>query len=155
MSTPPKRHTFGCLKSHKIKEKWSLKTNLKKNTKKWDHVTFSCNFDPQKCHKGGGSWNSLFLPFLSFGPFWAPLVSKWCQGSHHDTILFSFGVPFDAKFIKKCDLEWEKTPNIITKTSERFWKSASVSFGFSLYLNWFCVWCPELRTVAGRPKASG
>ena len=46
-----------------------LENKPQKNTKKWNRVTFSCNFDPQMYHKGG----VLELIFSTFSEFWTVL----------------------------------------------------------------------------------
>ena len=75
MSTPPKTPPFWSLKSYKIKEKRTLKTNLKKTLKNIYQFTFSCNFDSQNGSPRGGSSKSLFpLVFESWADLGTPGV---------------------------------------------------------------------------------
>ena len=119
----------------------NLETKPQKNHKKWDWVTFSCNFDSQVGHLWGGRASHFFHIFSSLGPFWAPLGSKLCQGLHYETIFLPCWVRFNANIQKEGNLQWETKPNIYTKTSDSFWKLASVSSCVSLYLGWF--FCAE------------
>ena len=106
----------------------------------------------------GGSTKSLFRSFFESwavlgtpGVKMVPRASLW----HHFAPILG---PIRHKHTKKCDLQWETKPNIYTKTSERFWKLASVSSCFSLYLGWFCVQSTahegmEAQGGIGRPRS--
>ena len=75
MSSPSKRHQFRTLKSPKIDEKTRLKKQLLKKDTKRLQITFFSNFDSQ-LDPLGGSTNSLFQAFFSFGPSWGPNASQ-------------------------------------------------------------------------------
>ena len=99
-----------------------------KNVNKWDQVTFSCNFDPQMCHKRGGRRSHIFNVFWALDRFEPP----WCQNGAKGYIMtpfcYHFGSHLTQNYTNDGDLEWETTPNIDTKTSECFYKLASDSF---------------------------
>ena len=121
-------------------------------------MTFSYNLDLQNWSLRGGSSKSLFQHlFESWAVLGTPGVKMVPRASLWDNFSPMLG-PIWRTNIKKCDLQWETKPNIYTKTSERFWKLAGVSFCFSVYLNWFCVQNTadegmEAQGGIGRPKS--
>ena len=111
----------------KINAKWSpksmkkrvSKTNVKKTTKNVSRSFFSPVLAP-KLAPGGGRSSPFFDLFLSLGPFWAPLGSKWCQGPHYDTILLPFWVRFDAKIQKNVTSSGKQSQTSIQKLRSVF-----------------------------------
>ena len=119
MSTPPKTPPFWCLKSFKIKEKWTLKTNLKKTLKIRPGYLF-LQFWPPNGSLRGGRASHFFNIFLSLGPFWAPLGSKWCQGLHYETIFLPCWVRFDAQIQKNVTSSGKQSQTSIQKLRSVF-----------------------------------
>ena len=119
------------------RRKITLKTNLKKTLKIRPGYLFLQFWPPNGSLRGGVK----MVPRASLWDHFSPMLGPiWC------------------KHTKKCNLQWETKPNIYTKTSDFFWKLASVSSCVSLYLGWFCVQSTahegmEAQGGIGRPKS--
>ena len=106
----------------------------------------------------GGRRSHFFDLFLSLGPFWAPLGSKWCQGPHYDTILLPLWVRFDTNIPKNVTSSGKQSQTSIQKLRSVFENWRAFRPVFSLYLGWFCVQSTahegmEPQGGIGRPRS--
>ena len=150
MSTPPKTPPFWSLKSYKIKEKRTLKTNLKK-TLKIRSIYFFLQFRLPKWVTQGGveqvPFSTCFRVLGRFGHPWGPPPQNGAKGLIKGAQSSLWRILFEAI--------WCRFLMILGG----FWNSFLMIFNamcivFYVAQNWKMPMADQ-GTVAGRPKASG